>query len=118
MSECKQAQSHEQLIAELKDSRLPKNEREHAAVREIDALEQRLAAAEARIQKWQTGEPPTDRDSLLLTTYGLMFVGRPRFGTMGEPQQNEFAIRCASSGRFVDQIKGWMPLPDWPGGEK
>ena len=45
MSECKQAQSHEQQIAELKDSRLPKTEREHAAVREIERLEQRLADA-------------------------------------------------------------------------
>lgn len=36
MSECKQAQSHEQKIAELKDSRLQKTEREHAAVREIE----------------------------------------------------------------------------------
>lgn len=42
MSECKQAQSHEQKIAELKDSRLPKTEREHAAVREIERLEERL----------------------------------------------------------------------------
>lgn len=51
MSECKQAQSHEQQIAELKDSRLPKTEREHAAVREIERLEQRLAAAESELNR-------------------------------------------------------------------
>lgn len=48
MSECKKAQSHHELIMELKDSCLPKTEREHAAVREIERLEQRLAAAEAK----------------------------------------------------------------------
>lgn len=53
MSKCKQAQSHEQQIAELKDSRLPKTEREHAAVREIERLEQRLAAANGRLEEYE-----------------------------------------------------------------
>lgn len=55
MNECKQARSNEQLIAEMKDSRFPKTEREHAAVREIERLEQRLAAAESRIAELVSG---------------------------------------------------------------
>ena len=51
MSECKQAQSHEQQIAELKDSRLPKTERERAAVHEIERLEQRLYVARDLLQQ-------------------------------------------------------------------
>jgi hypothetical protein len=38
MSECKQARPHSELIAEMLDSRIPKTEREHAAVREIERL--------------------------------------------------------------------------------
>lgn len=37
-SQAKQATPHSQLIAELLDSRVPKTEREHAAVREIERL--------------------------------------------------------------------------------
>ena len=51
MRECKQAQSHEQQIAELKDSRLPKTERERAAVHEIERLEQRLYVARDLLQQ-------------------------------------------------------------------
>jgi len=38
MNESKQARRHDELIAELLDSRIPKTEREHAAAREIEAL--------------------------------------------------------------------------------
>lgn len=51
MSECKKAQSHQELIMELKDSCLPKTEREHAAVREIERLEQRLYVAMDLLQQ-------------------------------------------------------------------
>lgn len=38
MNESKQARRHDELIAELLDSRIPKTEREHAAAREIERL--------------------------------------------------------------------------------
>ena len=38
MNESKQARQHDELIAELLDSRVPKTEREHAAAREIERL--------------------------------------------------------------------------------
>ena len=38
MNESKQARRHNELIAELLDSRAPKTEREHAAAREIERL--------------------------------------------------------------------------------
>lgn len=37
-NESKQARQHDELIAELLDSRAPKTEREHAAAREIERL--------------------------------------------------------------------------------
>ena len=40
----KQATPHEQLIGELLDSTIPKTEREHAAAREIERLQELLAA--------------------------------------------------------------------------
>ena len=40
----KQATPHEQLIDELRDSRIPKTEREHAAAREIEKNQDRIAA--------------------------------------------------------------------------
>lgn len=63
MSESKQARRHDELIAELLDSRIPKTEREHAASREIEALRaevakwKRVAAAaiRERLGLWQEG---------------------------------------------------------------
>ena len=43
--QCKQARPHDELIAELLDSRQPKTEREHAAVREIERLRAEFAEA-------------------------------------------------------------------------
>ena len=40
----KQATPHEQLIGELLDSTIPKTEREHAAAREIERIQELLAA--------------------------------------------------------------------------
>ena len=40
----KQATPHEQLIDELLDSRIPKTDREHAAAREIEKNQDRIAA--------------------------------------------------------------------------
>lgn len=40
----KKAAPHEQLIDELRDSRIPKTEREHAAAREIEKNQDRIAA--------------------------------------------------------------------------
>jgi len=43
-AQCKQARPHDELIAELLDSRIPKTEREHAAAREIEKNQDRIAA--------------------------------------------------------------------------
>jgi hypothetical protein len=43
-----QATPHEVLIAEIMDCGVPKNEREHAAAREIQALRDRLAQPEPK----------------------------------------------------------------------
>ena len=40
----RQATPHEQLIDELRDSTIPKTEREHAAAREIEKNQDRIAA--------------------------------------------------------------------------
>jgi len=43
-SAAKQATPHEQLIDELRNSTIPKTEREHAAAREIEKNQDRIAA--------------------------------------------------------------------------
>lgn len=43
-NDAKRAKPHEQLIDELRDSRIPKTEREHAAAREIEKNQDRIAA--------------------------------------------------------------------------
>lgn len=56
-AQCKQARPHEDLVAEILDSRRLKTEREHAAAREIDRLRQLLRAEGAHIENvkaaWQ-----------------------------------------------------------------
>jgi hypothetical protein len=54
------ATPHDQLIAELLDSRIPKTEREHAAAREIERLREALAEPEQQpiaVVTSQTGDP-------------------------------------------------------------
>ena len=53
-NDTKQATPHEQLIGELMDSTIPKTEREHAAAREIERLQDLLAFALSR-QNFHSG---------------------------------------------------------------
>lgn len=56
MNESKQARRHDELIAELLDSCVPKTEREHAAAREIERLRSAWkgwkAAMDAQAKVW------------------------------------------------------------------
>lgn len=56
---------------------------------------------------------PKDQDLLLATKPGGYFVGRQRYGTLGEPQQDQFEWRCSNSGRFTTPV-AWAPLPPVP----
>ena len=49
------ATPHDQLIAELLDSRIPKTEREHAAAREIKRLREALAEPEQKSACFKCG---------------------------------------------------------------
>ena len=46
--------------------------------------------------------PPKDKSVLLVTTYGLIYCGKERYGNLGEPSQDVYAYRCDSSGRFAN----------------
>ena len=56
--QCKQARPHDELICELLDSRRPKTEREHAAVREIERLRAELAEVATAIGSDRYLDPP------------------------------------------------------------
>lgn len=60
---------------------------------------------------------PTDRSIILGVADSFVpnYIGRFRFGNLGEPQPHEQAWRCDSSGRFA-QPTHWMEAPDQPGG--
>ena len=62
---------------------------------------------------------PKDINVLLCVAgaYTPIYCGRLRYGTLGEPQQDVFAWRCSSSGRFTNPTH-WMPLPTAPKPEK
>lgn len=51
MSEAKQATPHSVLIDELMDSRVPKTEREHAARREIERLQENITTLYAMYEQ-------------------------------------------------------------------
>jgi hypothetical protein len=50
-----------------------------------------------------------DKDVILWAPHGLTYVGRLRSGRSGEPQPNQVAWRCSSSGRFGTPTH-WMPF--------
>lgn len=65
---------------------------------------------------WQPIETAPKGKSVLLYAGELcpLYCGKQRFGNLGEPQQDEHAWRCDSSGRFAAPTH-WMPLPAEPG---
>lgn len=74
-----------------------------------------LAAAPQPPQAgWLPIESAPKHDSVLLyAPPAPIYAGRKRLGLLGEPQQDEHAWRCDSSGRFANPTH-WMPLPQSP----
>ena len=63
-----------------------------------------------------TADKDREAPSILLACDGAMtpiYCGRWRHGYLGEPQQDVFAWRCDSSGRFANPTH-WMELPAKP----
>ena len=58
---------------------------------------------------------PKDRSVILGSTapHGVTYIGRFRYGNLGEPQQSVLAWRCDSSGRFSHPTH-WMEVPGRP----
>jgi hypothetical protein len=67
---------------------------------------------------WMPIETAPKHESVLLYSGGFtpIYCGRKRYGLMGEPQQDELAWRCDSSGRFANPSR-WAPLPPAPSTE-
>jgi hypothetical protein len=66
----------------------------------IHDLERQLAQ-EREANRWKKIDTaPKDVSVLLKSNSGIYFVGRRRYGNLGEPTQDIFAWRCDSSGRF------------------
>lgn len=60
----KAATPHDELIAELLDSRVPKTEREHAATREIERLRALVGEMREDIMSWLEHSENTDAEAL------------------------------------------------------
>lgn len=66
----------------------------------------------AQAEGWRPIETAPKHESVLLYSgkFTPIYCGRKRYGLLGEPQQDVFAWRCDSSGRFAHPTH-WMPLP-------
>lgn len=75
------------------------------------------------LNQWMPIETaPKDKSLMLCCSVAkydtqLIYCGRYRIGTLGEPQAHVIAWRCDSSGRFSNPTH-WMPLPPVPTGEQ
>lgn len=64
-----------------------------------------------------------DKDVLLKTIGGKVYIGRYRYGEIGEVQPNIMAWRCRDSGKIISYVDAYMELstlikePDESGGE-
>lgn len=67
------------------------------------------------LTEWKPIETaPKDTEVLLYCNKFIpLYIGKKRYGSLGEPQQDEFEWRCSSSGRFANPTY-WMPLPQPP----
>jgi hypothetical protein len=87
----------------------------------IDAqmLTESLPAADTAMEEsepaWQPIETAPKDVSVLLycNEYLPIYCGRKRYGNLGEPQQDVFAWRCDSSGRFANPTL-WAHIPPAP----
>ncbi len=73
-------------------------------------------AAYIKAQGWRPIATAPKGPSILLCcagTYVPIYCGQFRSGRMGEPQQDQRAWRCDSSGKFANPTH-WMPLPEPP----
>lgn len=94
MNESKQARRHDELIAELLDSRIPKTEREHAAAREIEKLRaqqpEALRAEVARLNRLLGRIVEGDGDSTLTIRAGTdAFAAAREYLTAPKPTESE-----------------------------
>ena len=84
------------------------------AANRIGALQARAAvsAPEGWRPIWTA---PKDRSVILGVDAecGAVYIGRQRFGYLGEPSQDTYAWRCDSSGRFSSPTH-WMEAPKGP----
>jgi hypothetical protein len=90
----KRATPHEQLIDELRDSTVPKTEREHAAAREIEKNQDRIAAGHRLA---------LELECLLLDCKDNVVVSR----WMDTASEALYEAACAMDSQDV-------PLEDWP----
>ena len=83
----------------------------------LDAREAlRKALADADGMGWQPIETAPKNQSVLLycsAAYVPIYCGMKRYGDPSEPQFNELAWRCDSSGTFASPTH-WMPIPKPP----
>ena len=80
----------------------------------VEALRKALADADG--MGWQPIETAPKNQSVLLycsAAYVPIYCGMKRYGDPSEPQFNELAWRCDSSGTFASPTH-WMPIPKPP----
>ena len=66
------------------------------------------------LTEWRPIETAPKGDVLLYCNKHIpIYVGRQRYGNLGEPSQDKFAWRCSGSGRYANPTH-WMPLPETP----
>lgn len=58
-------------------------------------------------------KPPKDIDVLLCRAGVVTFVGRKRYGMLGEPQQDLYTYRD-QNGHYLEGVTHWMLLPAQP----
>ena len=97
----------------LESAELEKAElREEVAAALLAGLTRAALAAPA--SQWlPISSAPKGRSMLLFARGCPIYVGQKRRGNLGEPQQNELAWRCDSSGCFSSPTH-WMECPGGP----
>lgn len=66
--------------------------------------------------EWRSIDTAPKDQSILLYTKYCVYVGKFRYGTLGEPNQDELSWRSDCSGRYANPTH-WMPMPLPPKGD-
>jgi hypothetical protein len=114
LKQCYQATPHGSLIKQIIDPRVPKNEREWAAAREIERLTAELATMTTSRDDYQVAADELAWENKLLRDGPVKSLAECRVGPCDCDPHIEYCDQCAPFLFAAPPAQAWMPIETAP----